>query len=154
MIEAEFGDSFDRDQELSEIRAVEAAYDAAWQAGDIDGLLACLTREAVLVNPRGVGAKGHAEIRAELSKVMRGFAAGFTHSSGLRRIEFVTSLVAVVDGEAMNDVTHSNKPSARSLTPRFTDVSVKQSDKWKIAHIRAYVLMATEPFARDRIETI
>lgn len=47
MIAAEFDDSFDREQELSEIRAVEAAYDSAWQAGDIDRLLACLTREAV-----------------------------------------------------------------------------------------------------------
>jgi uncharacterized protein (TIGR02246 family) len=132
-------------QEERAIRAVEAAYDAAWQAGDIETLLTCLTENAVLVNPRGEVAKGHAAIRRELGEFLNGPAAGSKHTSLVSRVEFVTADVAIVDGEALVEMPGQNGQSTTSLTHRFTDVLVRKNYRWAIAHVRAYVLMTTRP---------
>lgn len=133
----------DRDADERAIRAVEAAYDAAWGAGDIDGLLDCLTEDAVLVNPRGAVARGHAEIRRELGGFLKGQAAGSKHSSVVSRVEFVTADVAVVDGAA---VIEGADRSGMSLIHGYTDVLVRRGGAWLIAHIRAYGL--TRPVDR------
>ncbi|WP_374711255.1 SgcJ/EcaC family oxidoreductase [Caldilinea sp.] len=65
------------------IRSVEAAYDAAWQAGDVEAILACLTEDAVLINPRGDIARGRSQIRRELESVLRGSGPGINaHEHG------------------------------------------------------------------------
>lgn len=121
------------------IRAVERAYDDAWRAGDIDGLLACLATDAVLINPHGQIARGHAEIRRELTRVLRAFGSGSKHTSVISRVDFVTGDVAVVDGEAFLQDAQSGGATG-SLHHRFTDVLVKRKHEWFIAHIRAYAV--------------
>lgn len=116
------------------IREVERAYDAAWQAGDLDGLLACLSPDAVLVNPFGETAEGHAEIRNELAKVLGGSAAPQKHTSIVSRVAIVTDDVALVDGEAVVE----DGPDRAPLRHRFTDVLVRREEGWLVAHIRAY----------------
>lgn len=118
------------------VRAVEAAYDAAWQEGDIDALLRCLAEDAVLVNPHGETARGHAEIRRELEAVLSGPARGSKHTSVLIRVEFLTADVAIVDGHAWIEGA-GQEESAASLTHRFTDILVRKNGMWVIAHIRA-----------------
>ncbi len=56
------------DEEL--IRNVEAEYDRAWQNGDVDGVVACLIKDALLISPIGEVAAGHHEIRNLLSELV------------------------------------------------------------------------------------
>jgi uncharacterized protein (TIGR02246 family) len=129
--------SVSRDQDLASIRAVESAYDAAWDAGDIESLLNCFADDAVVVNPRGEVAVGLNEIRHILGAFLRGPAKGSTHKSTLVRVAFVTSDVAIVDGEAELKPSRVSGADTTALTHRFTDVVVRRHNKWVIAHIRA-----------------
>lgn len=114
----------------------EAAYDHAWQEGNVDGLIACLTKDAVLVNPRGEVSVGQDEIRKNLEKFLAGPGRRSKHTSHITRISFVTDNVAVVDGEAHIDgLDFSGSFSVKHL---FTDVLVRSGDDWLISQIRAY----------------
>jgi uncharacterized protein (TIGR02246 family) len=119
------------------IRDVEKAYDHAWRTGDIDGLLACLATDAVLMNPYGEIARGQAEIRHELTEVLRTLGSDSKHTSVISQIEFVTDDVAVVDGEAFVQDAQGDGGTG-SLHHQFTDVLVRRNREWLIAHIRAY----------------
>lgn len=124
------------------IRALEAAYDAAWNDRAIEALVACFAEEAVIVNPYGEIAKGRVEIGRILAEVLNGPAEGSRHTSTLYRVEFVTEDVAVVDGGAVIDrVIEGGGTTASALTHRFTDVVVRKSSAWEIAHVRAYALL-------------
>lgn len=117
------------------VRAVEASYDAAWCAGDVEGLLKCLSPDAVLVNPRGQVAVGHEAIRKALGGFLFGEAAGSLHRSSLNRIAFLREDVAIVDGHAVITLRGVQDP----LEHPFTDVLVRdEDDRWLIAHVRAY----------------
>jgi uncharacterized protein (TIGR02246 family) len=122
------------DEEL--IRKVEAAYDRAWKEGDVGGVVACLTKDALLINPRGEVATGHNEIRDLLSKFLDGPAKGSTHTSRVTLVNFVTNDVAVVDGEAL--IEGMEFADSATLTHRFTDILVRSGDVWLIAQVRAY----------------
>jgi uncharacterized protein (TIGR02246 family) len=124
------------------VRAVEAAYDAAWQAGDIESLLACLSEDAVLINPRGEMARGHDEIRRELAAVLGGPARGSKHTSLISQVEFITADVAIVDGQAMIEPAGQDEP-ASALAHRFTDILIRKNRVWLIAHIRACAATTT-----------
>ena len=124
-----------RNEEL--VLKVEAAYDHAWQVGDVEGIVAFLTKDAVLISPRGDVACGHQEIRNLLGEFLGGPAKGSTHTSRIIQVNFVTDDVAGVDGEALIEGVESADLS--SLTHhRFTDVLVRSGDVWLIAQIRAY----------------
>ena len=131
-----------RDMEEA-IRRVERAYDDAWHAGDVEGLLACLTMDAVLMNPYGEIARGHAEIRHELTEVLRAVGSGSSHTSAISRVELVTAEVAVVDGEVL---VRDGRGGTAGLHHHFTDVLVRRNGEWLIAHIRAYTVFE----AKDR----
>lgn len=116
-----------------DIRAVEAAYDAAWNAGDIDALVDCFTDDAIVVNPRGETATGHEEIRSAIGGFLTGEALGSRHSGHVIRLSFPAPDVAVVDGRAR--LEGGMLPDA--LEHRFIDVLVRRNDRWKIAHVLA-----------------
>lgn len=118
------------------IRNAEATYDHAWKEGDVDGLVACFTKDAVLINPRGEVAIGHDEIRKHLGEFVTGPARGSKHTSRLIRISFVTDDVAVVDGEALVEGVDFDGSSI--VMHLFTDILVRSGDYWLIAQIRAY----------------
>ncbi|MEE4025203.1 nuclear transport factor 2 family protein [Gordonia sp. PKS22-38] len=126
-----------RASDESAILRVEADYDRCWANGDIDGLLACLTEDAVLVSPRGDVAEGHEEIRRELSDVLGGEALRSTHRIEVVRIRFVTDDVAVLDGIATVDRPGDGDLPCLSIEHRFTDVFVRRGASWLVAHIRA-----------------
>jgi uncharacterized protein (TIGR02246 family) len=116
------------------VLAVEAAYDASWCAGDLQGLMGCLSDDAVLVNPRGEVAVGHDAIRTALGTFLAGEARGSTHRSEVSLVTFIRHDVAVVDGDATIEL-----PDARAtLRHPFTDILVRHENRWKIAHVRAY----------------
>jgi len=116
---------------------VEAAYDQAWQAGDVEGIVACLTKDAVLVSPRGEVACGHKEIRNLIGEFLDGPAKGSTHTGRIIRVNFVTDDVAVLDGEALIEGVEFDDLSSLAHH-MFTDILIRSGDVWLIAQIRAY----------------
>lgn len=120
------------------IRAVEADYDAAWNAGDVGSAARLFTSDAVVVNPSGGVSSGIGEIRESLGALLSGVGRGSTHSSQILAVRLVASDVAIVDGEA----TIEGFGHAKSrLRHRFTDVLVHQGGEWRITQVRAYVFM-------------
>lgn len=124
--------------DIDAVRAVEAAYDAAWTSGDLVSLLRCFADDAVLVNPRGEVAVWLEQIRERLGAFLQGEAKGSRHASRITRISFVTADVAVVDGEA-----HLQGGAEWSMVHRYTDVVVRRDGRWLLAHVRAYALEKT-----------
>jgi uncharacterized protein (TIGR02246 family) len=125
------------DHDEADVRMLETAYDEAWRLGDVEAIVACLAEDAVIVNPRGGVARGHAEIRRELDSLFGGEFAGSKHTSKIVRVSFVSHDVAVLDGEAVVEPADSD---AAPLVHGFTDVLVRREGRWIIAHVRAYGL--------------
>lgn len=123
--------------DAAEVRAVEAAYDDAWSAGDLDHLLDCLAADVVLMNPRGEVAVGRDQARTVLRAFLSGEAQGTEHQSKINRVSFLGEDVAVVDGVA----TITRGAGTVLVRRPFTDVLARSGDGWRIAHIRAYTLM-------------
>jgi len=116
---------------------VEAEYDQAWQAGDVEGIVTRLTKDAVVISPRGDVACGHQEIRDLFIEFLGGPAKGSTHTSRIIRVNFVTDDVEVLDGEAL--IEGGEFANVSSLAHHmFTDILVRRGDVWLIAQIRAY----------------
>lgn len=121
------------DEEL--VRKTEAAYDEAWQRGDIESILSYFTDDALLISPRDDVAFGKEEIRNLFQTFLNGEARNTKHTSQITRISFVSDDVAVVDGVATIE-GGTNLPSAITQH-RFTDILVRRGEVWLIAHIRA-----------------
>jgi uncharacterized protein (TIGR02246 family) len=126
-----------RDGVDAAVRAVEAAYDHAWSAGDLQRLLDCLTADIVMMNPRGEVAVGRDQARAVLSAFLAAEAQGTEHHSVIDRVSFVGEDVAVVDGVA----TITRSAGTVLVRHPFTDVLTRSDRGWRIAHVRAYTLM-------------
>jgi len=94
----------------------------------------CISPDAVLVNPRGEVAVGHDAIRTALRTFLAGEAKGSRHRSQVSRVTFVREDVAVVDGHATIELPDAKAP----LQHPFTDILVRDEERWTIAHVRAY----------------
>jgi uncharacterized protein (TIGR02246 family) len=136
-----------REKDEIAIRALEEAYDSAWNAGDVRSLAAAFTPDAVVVNPMGKRAQGQAEISRVLAEFLGGSAKGSRHKSIVLGIEFISDDVALVDGEAtLEGVTARGEARAAPLVHRFTDLVVKRGGAWKVAQVRAYIFIpSSEP---------
>ena len=130
------------------VRALEAAYDAAWNRGDVDALLACMAHDVLIVDPNGRVSRGHDEVRALLSPLIGPTGGDSTHKSEIVRVEFVTSEIALVDGRAHIEGLTLGEP-ASAYFHRFTDVVVRREGQWKIAQIRASPLEPAASTAAD-----
>lgn len=126
----------DRQIEEARIRETEAAYDQAWQQGDIEGIMVCFTNDAVLISPRGDVAIGKEQIRNLLSNFLGSEAKSTKHTSRITRISFITDDVAIVDGEAY--IKGSENLSASLKHHSFTDILVRTGNVWLISKIRAH----------------
>jgi len=125
------------------VRAVEAAYDEAWNAGDLAALLRLLTDQVVIINPYGEVSIGRDAVEASFTVLFEGVARGSKHSSQIRAVHFVAPDVALVDAEA---VISDFGPGPEPLRHDFTDVLVRTRDGWRIDHVRAYTFI---PRPRD-----
>jgi uncharacterized protein (TIGR02246 family) len=131
-----------RSSDEAAIRALEAAYDAGWDAADLQALTAPFTADAVIVDPFGGVSTGRAEIERLLGTLLAGSGRGSTHAGKIVGVHFVTDDVALADGEAV--IEGLRTPDGDALPPivhRFTDVLVRGDGGWRIAQIRAYVHM-------------
>jgi uncharacterized protein (TIGR02246 family) len=120
------------------VRTVEAAYDSAWNAGDIESILRLLTDGVVIINPYGEMMTGRDAVKEFYVAIFHGDGKGSSHSSQIRSVHFVTSGVALVDAEA---IISNFGPGQEPLRHSFTDVLVKTGDGWRIDHVRAYAFM-------------
>ncbi|HET6498401.1 MAG TPA: SgcJ/EcaC family oxidoreductase [Coriobacteriia bacterium] len=127
-----------RDDEAA-VRAVEAAYDAAWNAGDLASLLQLLTERVVIVNPYGEMTIGRDAVETSFNALFDGAARGSTHTSRIRAVHFVAPDVALVDADA---VIADFGPGPEPLRHDFTDVLVRTREGWRINHVRAYTFIA------------
>jgi uncharacterized protein (TIGR02246 family) len=118
------------------IRKTESSYDDAWHQCDIEGLLICFKEDALIISPRNDVASGKDQIRKLFSDFLAGDGKNTKHTSRISRINFVTSDVAVVDGEAFID--GAENLSATDMHHRFTDILVRSGEEWLISQIRAY----------------
>lgn len=126
----------DRQIKEEQIRKTEAAYDQAWQQGDIEAIMLCFTDDAVLISPRGDVAIGKEQVRHLLSNFIAHEAKNTKHTSHINRISFVTDDVAVVDGDAY--IEGSKNLSDSDKHHSFTDILVRIGSVWFISQIRAH----------------
>jgi uncharacterized protein (TIGR02246 family) len=130
-------DQPDRSEDEAAIRAIEAAYDEAWNRGDASALVSAMSEHVIVVNPYGQVATGKAEFERVISALLAGDFAGTTHESTIHRIHFAAEDVAVVDGEAS---VIPARPAERTVV-KFTDVMIRHSGRWMLTDVRAYVLL-------------
>lgn len=130
---------YSRQADDAAIRVVEAAYDTAWNAGDLASLLKLLTDSIVIVNPYGETAIGRDAIETTFTALFDGVARGSIHTSQIRAIHFVTPDVALVDAEA---VIAGFGPGSEPLRHDFTDVLVRTRESWQIDQVRAYSFLS------------
>jgi uncharacterized protein (TIGR02246 family) len=124
------------------IRALEAAYDSAWNVADLKKLTSLFARGATIIDPFGGVSAGRAEIEGLFATLFAGAGRGSMHASTVLGVRFVTDGVALLDGEAV--IEGLKDPGGHELpvlVHRFTDVLVGHDDAWRIAAVRAYVLM-------------
>lgn len=132
----------DASEDEAAVRAVEAAYDEAWNRGDAAALAALLTEDAVLVSPYGDVAVGRAAFRSLIGELFAGRFAGSRHHATIRRVQRVTDGVALVDGAAvLSDLPGGAPP----IEHDFTDTLVLRDGRWQIAAIRAYTFASPPP---------
>jgi uncharacterized protein (TIGR02246 family) len=132
----ELGESTAADE--AAVRAVEADYDAAWNAGDLASLLQLLTDRVVIINPYGEMTRGRAAVETSFTALFDGAAKGSTHSSQIRAVHFVAPDIALVDAEA---VISNFGSELEPLRHSFTDVLVRTGEGWRIDHVRAYTFI-------------
>ena len=128
----------DRNLDEQLIRKTEAAYDSAWQQGNIEGIMACFTDDAVLISPRGDEAIGKEQIRQLLTDFLSQEAKSTKHTGRINRITFVNNEVAIVDGEAFIEGPENLSDVVKHH--RFIDVLVRKENGWLISQIRAFAI--------------
>ena len=129
--------SASRSADEAAIRAIEAAYDQAWNRGDAEALVSSMIDDAIVVNPRGQVANGKAEFERVISTLFADEFKDTKHETTISRIHFPANDVAVVDGEASVIAA----PPAERMTVKFTDVMIRRDGRWMLADVRAYVLL-------------
>ncbi len=115
----------DRAADEAAIRAVEAAYDRAWDAGDVAAILRLCDADVVVIDPFGGTSVGREGMGRLLSSLFDGDGKGSTHSSDIVGVHFVTDDVALADGEATIEGFAASPAGGESLRHRFTDVLVR-----------------------------
>jgi uncharacterized protein (TIGR02246 family) len=122
------------------IRENGKAYDEAWNRGDVQALVLHFTLDAIIIDPRGEFTAGKAAFEKVLTQLFSGSFKDSRHETEIIRIHFPKKDVAVVDGKATLIVLKSFEGS-RKLTHRYTDVMIKEGDKWLISDTRTYGLI-------------
>jgi uncharacterized protein (TIGR02246 family) len=121
------------------IRELGKAYDIAWNRGDVQALVSHFTLDVIVINPRGEVTTGKVEFAKVITQLLRGPFKDSTHKTKITRIHFPKKNIAVVDGEATLTLAHAEGRS--ELNHRYTDVMVKEGERWLISDTRAYGLM-------------
>jgi uncharacterized protein (TIGR02246 family) len=129
----------DHSDDAKAIQAVLDAHGAAWTRGDAAAAAAVLTDDADWVSGSGKTFSGRQEIEAMHKQLLEGPAKGTRHSHpGTPKIRFITSQVAIVDGDSMMAGFHDeNGKEAPPDYSRYTAVFVKKNGRWYVTAFRS-----------------
>jgi uncharacterized protein (TIGR02246 family) len=123
----------DPDQAAAEekaIRARIAAFSAAYNKGDLNGVLEPWTDDAEFISEAGKAYRGKEKIRVLLKKALAG-AKGSKQSAKVLSLRFVKPDVAIEEGE----VTVTGKDGGNDLG-RYEAVWLKLDGKWYMSRVR------------------
>ncbi len=121
-----------------------AAFDEAWNKGDLGALGAFFTDDATLItddatltDPMGMDFTGKAAIMEHFKFMLTGPMKGSKHKMAARRIQFVGPDVAVGDGS----IEVGGMQAMPAVRAKGIAVFVKIKGKWLYASLRAFVHM-------------
>ena len=129
----------DRLKDEATIIGIAEAYDSAWNRGEVEKLLSFFVSDAIVVNPRGEVTKSMVEFEKVITELFGGSFKGSIHKTKIIRIHFPKNDVAVVDGETKLTIKKLEKGNV--LTHTYTDVMIKNGDRWLISDTRTYDLI-------------
>ncbi|MBN2260672.1 MAG: nuclear transport factor 2 family protein [Clostridiales bacterium] len=121
------------------IIALAKAYDSAWNRGDVEKLLSFFVSDMIIIKPKGEVTKNMAEFGKGITDLFGGFLKDSIHKTKIIHIHVPKNDVAVVDGEVQ--LTTKKLEEGNVLTHRYTDVMIKNGDRWLISDIRTYDLI-------------
>src|SRR5690349_22667104 len=131
----------------AEIRAMVAAQETAWNAGDGDAYSKDVSADVAFTNIFGMVMYGGADFTARQKQVLSTFFKGTTKRHAIRRIRFVTPDVALVDID--NEVSGVKSmpagitvPADGVLKTQLLEVFVNRGGRW---WIEAYHNVDTKP---------
>jgi uncharacterized protein (TIGR02246 family) len=112
------------------IRKATASFSAAFNKGDLDGLVALWCEDGEFFHESGRTYRGKPAIRAMLEKALPGFK-GHKQSIKVESLRFVRPEVAVQEGSVT-----TVSPEGVSDTGKFLSLWVKQDGKWLLNQVR------------------
>ena len=116
--------------EESAVRAAVDSYTAAFNKGDLDGLLAHVAADADFIDDSGKQYRGKADL-AEVLKRSLADLKGRTLKSTIISLHFLRPDVVIADGKA--DIT---APDGSTDTGRFTSTWTKTGGQWLLSSVR------------------
>jgi len=119
------------------IRAIVAAQEKAWNAGDGRGYARDVAADASFTNIFGMVLYGHDAFEQRHAEILAGFYKGTTKSQAVKRLRFVTPDVAVVDID--NEVRGVRAlpsglpvPADGIVRTQLMQVFVKRDGRWLV----------------------
>jgi len=125
------------DEGRSEIAALIAAEDEAWNHGSAEGFAARVSPEVVFTNIVGMFSVGKAPFVAQHAHIFSTIYKGSTVHQGIQHITFVKPDVAIVDTLAVVQGALHTPPGIQRISgdihTRLEQVLVRRSDGWWVA---------------------
>jgi uncharacterized protein (TIGR02246 family) len=125
--------------QVAHIEALRIAWDAAWAAKDAAAFASLYTEDATFINPVGGILSGREAIRAQHTFLFgpTGPFRASTQTSEIRRIDFLTGTIAVVDLNVALTGFHGLPPGLRETEPGVVRnvvrwIVVKHRGEWLI----------------------
>ena len=115
-------------------------FEDAWNRHDPKAMAAAFSEDAVLINPSGRLARGHAEIEKLFEDEQRGVMKSTEFSHRLTDVRQIAPGVAFVDEEIT--ITGARDPSGRALPDQHVHgvfLAAKQGGRWQVTEGRPYV---------------
>jgi uncharacterized protein (TIGR02246 family) len=129
--------STENDEGRSEIAALIAAEDKAWNQGSAEGFAARVSPEVVFTNVVGMFSVGKAPFVAQHEHIFSTIYKGSTIHQDIQHVTFVKPDVAIADTLAVvKDALHTPPGIERidgAIHTRLEQVLVRQSDGWWVA---------------------
>ncbi|WP_329255960.1 SgcJ/EcaC family oxidoreductase [Actinoallomurus sp. NBC_01490] len=124
------------------ITALLGSVDRAWNAGNAKAFASNWTNDGVVISPQGRRTEGRDDIRKEQASAFAGAMKGTTHKLAATEIQWSSSDVAVVDGDAViSGLKGDDGTTYPPLSARFTCVCVNQHGRWLVSHMVSYTFM-------------
>lgn len=125
---------------IAAARELDARFIAAFNAGDVDALMACYhdVPELTSFDMNTLVAKGHAAVREGLAHAVAGMAGG---TITIRDLHYQPAGEYVVTWGIWDFTAPMPDGTSMTMTGRFTDMKTEMNGKWGYIHDHASVPM-------------